>query len=121
MNKIFIPFSTPSSKNSRRNFGNRSLPSKATERWRKLTKDYWLTRKGEFLQMLEGKEKPYRVHMQFVRGTRHKFDYSNPCETVQDEMVKYGWLDDDNCTEMMPVFDLYSYNKENPGVWIYVE
>ena len=26
----------------------------------------------------------------------NKFDYINPAQTVQDDMVKYGWIEDDN-------------------------
>jgi hypothetical protein len=44
---------------------------------------------------------------------------------VQDLMVKHGWLDDDNTTEMFPrPFKIKGkmghYDKENPGVFIKV-
>ena len=37
---------------------------------------------------------------------------------VQDDMVKHHWIDDDNCENILPVFEPYEYNKENPGVEI---
>ena len=33
-------------------------------------------------------------------------------------MVKNNWLEDDNCDEILPIFELYEYDKENPGVTI---
>ena len=33
-------------------------------------------------------------------------------------MVKYGWITDDNADIIIPVFEQYEYNKENPGVYI---
>ena len=35
-------------------------------------------------------------------------------------MVKHGWIDDDNCTEMKPYFGNYVHQKDNPGVFIKV-
>ena len=35
-------------------------------------------------------------------------------------MVKYEWIEDDNCTELVPVFLGYKVDKENPGVKIEV-
>ena len=58
------------------------------------------------------------ISFTFVRGTRHKFDYINPAQTVQDDMVKAGWIEDDNAEFILPVFIQYTYDKQNPGVWI---
>ena len=66
-------------------------------------------------------ELPLTITFTFVRGTKHKFDYINPCQTVQDDMVKYGWIEDDNCEFIIPIFEPYEYNKEYPGVWIEIK
>jgi Holliday junction resolvase RusA-like endonuclease len=68
--------------------------------------------------MLEGKDKPYKVSFKFIRKSRHKFDYVNPLQTVLDLMVKYLWIEDDNADEIIPSFEPYEYNKEEPGVII---
>ena len=70
--------------------------------------------------MIKGKSKPYRISFKFVRKSKHKFDYINPAQTIQDQMVKYGWIDDDNADEMLPIFVKFEYSKEEPGVYIYV-
>ncbi len=121
---IFIPGNVPSSKNSRRWTGKYFIGSKQTMRYYKETKGYWLKYKKDFKQMLKGldsqNKKPYKIAFKFVRKSRHKFDYINPAQTIQDQMVKYGWLDDDNAEEMIPVFIEYEYNKNKAGVYISV-
>jgi len=72
------------------------------------------------LESLKDLQKPYKIQFTFVRGSKHKFDYVNPLQTVLDEMVTFGWLEDDNADEVKPYFGQYSYDKEKPGVWITV-
>lgn len=84
------------------------------------TKSEYLKNKEKFLKLLEGKEPPYTISFKFIRGSKHRFDYINPAQTVQDLMVKYEWIEDDNCEWMIPCFEPYEYNKEEPGVYIKV-
>ena len=44
-----------------------------------------------------------------------------PLQTVQDDMVKHGWIPDDNCSIIIPVFEEYEYNKEGSGVLIKID
>lgn len=118
MTEIFIPGNVPSSKNSKQWTGKMLINSKATRKYIKTSSIYYIKDRKKFLKMLEGKDKPYKLSMQFIRGTKHKFDYLNPAQTIQDLMVKYNWIDDDNCKEIIPIFELYKYSKENPGVVI---
>lgn len=115
---IFIPGNVPSSKNSRVWTGKFFIASKQTTKWRKETENDWINNKESFLKSLENKEKPYKISFKFVRESKHKFDYVNPLQTIQDEMVKHGWLEDDNSDEILPVFEPYSYSKDKPGVYI---
>jgi hypothetical protein len=86
--------------------------------YRKATKDIYAEYTEEFKKELENHELPVKISFEFVRGSRHKFDYLNPAQTVQDDMVKYGWIEDDNAEFIIPAFEQYTYSKENPGVWI---
>ena len=61
---------------------------------------------------------PVTIAFTFIRGTRHKFDYINPAQTIQDDMVKHGWIEDDDMHHIIPVFPEYRYDKTNPGVFI---
>ena len=117
---IFIPGNVPSSKNSKRWTGKMLINSKTTMKYISKTKGDYLINKQKFKKLIKGKSKPYKISFKFIRGTKHKFDYINPCQTVQDLMVKNNWLDDDNCNEIIPIFEEYEYNKEKPGVIISV-
>tara|TARA_R100001480_G_scaffold110312_1_gene111581 strand:+ start:426 stop:794 length:369 start_codon:yes stop_codon:yes gene_type:complete len=116
--EIFIPGNVPSSKNSKRWTGKYLINSKTVMNYIKNTKDVWLENKDCFLSMIENKEMPYTISFKFIRNSRRKFDYINPAQTVQDLMVKYDYIEDDNCDCMVPCFEQYEYNKEQPGVII---
>jgi hypothetical protein len=72
------------------------------------------------LKLLEGKDIPYKISFKFIRNSKRKFDYINPCQTVQDLMVKYEYLQDDNCNYIIPYFEPYEINKDDAGVIIKV-
>ena len=116
--KWFIPGNVPSSKNGRRWTGKYFISSKATAKYRKDTKQYYVKLRKSFRKQLAKLELPVKISFKFIRGSRHKFDYINPAQTVQDDMVKHHWIDDDNCENILPVFEPYEYDKENPGVEI---
>lgn len=75
--------------------------------------------------MVKDKELPLRIGFHFVRKTKHKFDQINPLQTIQDEMVRYGWIEDDNITILIPEPLLvdgtyFTYDPDTPGVYIKV-
>jgi hypothetical protein len=119
---IFIPFNTPSSKNSRI-FNiklKRSLPSKLTSEYMKNTSKIYKEEKDNFLKLIEDKEKPYKIEFSFNRKDKRKFDLINAAQIVQDLMVKYEWLEDDNYTILHTSFGNVTIDKEKPGVIIKV-
>lgn len=118
MKEWFIPGNVPSSKNSRRWTGRYFIASKTTMKYRDETDEYWKKYKSDFVETIAGKPQPYIIEFEFIRGTRHKFDYINPLQTVQDEMVKHGWLEDDNADILIPLVAKYTYSKTEPGVII---
>lgn len=117
---IFIPGNTPSSKNSRVWTGKFFIASKAVAKWRKESKEAWESNKDKFLNEIKDKPFPLSIRFTFVRQSKHKFDYANPLNTVQDEMVKHGYLEDDNADILIPSLSPYKYDKLNPGVYIEV-
>lgn len=131
---IFIPGNVPALKNSKRiiPIGARCpkcrkamrrimIPSASVDKWRAATKPFWEKYRQEFLDMLALSEKPYPIKFKFVRDSRRLFDYSNALDTVQDEMVRHKWLEDDNCSVMRPILRTYKYDKLKSGVWISVK
>ena len=89
-------------------------------RYIKESKEDYLDNKNKFIKMIEGKDIPLDISFKFIRNSRRKFDYINPAQTVQDLMVKYDYIQDDNCVCIVPHFDRYEYDKEKPGVIIKV-
>ena len=120
--KIFIPGNVPSSKNSRvfNVATKRSFPSKTVQRWKRNTDRYWKQYRDQFLCNIALDLAPYKVKFTFIRDTRRKFYYINAAQVVQDMMVQYDWLEDDNCTILWPSFGLYRVDKESAGVEIEV-
>ena len=116
--KIFIPGNVPISKNSNRLTGKMLINSKTVMNYIKESKGYYLEYKNKFKKELKQHEYPVKISFKFIRKSKHKFDYINPAQTVQDLMVKNGWIEDDNAEFMIPVFEQYEYDKEKPGVYI---
>lgn len=119
---IFIAGNVPSSKNSKQWTGKCLISSKTVREY--MSKFAYqfnsLENKKNFKEMLNEKQKPYKVGFYFIRDSKRKFDYINIAQIVQDLMVKNGWVEDDNCNELLPVFLGYEVDKENPGVKITV-
>ena len=127
---IFIAGNTPSSKNSKRIITitnkktgkktTRLINSEVTEKYIKSSKVDWLVNKNEFLKMLKGKEKPYRIELYFIRDSRRKFDYINAAQIIFDLMQEYGYIEDDDSQNIIPVFKGFEVDKARAGVEIEV-
>ena len=117
---IFIAGNVPSSKNSKRWTGKMLINSKTVMKYIKDTDKQYKRFRSDFQGMIRGMNFPIIVSFKFIRGTKHRFDYINPAQTVQDLMVKNEWIEDDNMNYIIPQFEPYEYDKENPGVIINV-
>lgn len=120
---IFISGNVPSSKNSKqfvtlKNGKTALISSKTVQNYVKNSKTEWLINKQKFLKMIAGKEKPYSIKLYFVRDSRRKFDYINAAQIIFDLMQDYGYIVDDDTTNVIPVFSGFTVNKEKAGVWI---
>lgn len=128
---IFIPYETRSSKNSKqigyKYIGKRKVPfimeSKLAQEYREVTKRYWEIMAKVFRQQLVGKSKPYVIEFLFVRSSKRRFDFHNMVQLPADLMQEYGWLEDDDMENLLPVPPLpprapYIVDKNNPGVFI---
>ena len=115
-NEIWISGNVSSSKNSKQWTGKFLVYSKTAQRYVKNTKGEYLAKKDEFLNLLKGKEKPYKIGFYFIRDSRRKFDYINAAQLPLDLMQKYGCLEEDNCDHVVPSFLGYEVDKENAGM-----
>lgn len=134
---LFIPGHVPSSKNGRRNFqpkdknGNPlmkengkmktiSLKSVAVVKYISESQRYWERYFQIWQQMIKDLPLPLHVKFHFARKTKANFDWINPTQTVQDIMVKFGYIQDDNTKCLKPSFGEEWVDKDKPGVYIEV-
>ena len=122
---IFISGNTPSSKNSKQFVTLKTgktllINSKTVQKYIKESKVDWLINKNEFLKMLKDKEKPYKVKLFFIRDSKRRFDYINAAQIIFDLMQHYGYIEDDDSQNIIPVFKGFEVDKMNAGVEIEV-
>jgi len=122
---IFIKGNVPSLKNSKQWIPkiNKLIPSKTVLNYYKEKEYQFEEFKLNFLDKIKNKEFPIVIEIHFIRDSKRKFDFINACQIVFDLMVKHEWLPDDDMDHLIPVpFKIrgkwYSYNKDEPGVWI---
>ncbi|BEO99201.1 hypothetical protein FNCP11_15170 [Fusobacterium nucleatum] len=120
---IFIAGNTPSSKNSKqfvtlKNGKKLLLNSKIVRKYIDKSEMDWKFNKTEFFKMLKGKNKPYKIELYFIRDSRRKFDYINAAQIIFDLMQEYGYIEDDDSTNIIPVFKGFEVDKARAGVKI---
>ena len=120
--KITIYGELYSSKNSKRivKFGNKMalIASKQYMASVKPIEQQLVLNRGKWLRMSENVPSPLKIVFKIYRKTHRRFDYVNIIQGLQDLMVKCGWLIDDNADVMIPVFEPYEVDKNNPRVEI---
>lgn len=119
-----IKGNVPSKKNSKRIVirGKHPLllPSELHETYKKQTALQYQVFGIEFRRAVKfyELEYPLRVEFTFIRGSKHRADFTNALDTVQDIMVSEKWLPDDDMLHIIPSFQPMEYDKNNPGVII---
>ena len=122
---IFIKGNTPSSKNSKqfvtlKNGKTMLLNSKTVQKYIKESKGDWILNKNNFKKMIKDKEKPYKIELYFIRDSKRRFDYINAAQIVFDLMQHYGYIEDDDSTNIIPIFKGFEVDKAKAGVEIRV-
>ena len=122
---IFIQGNTPSSKNSKqfvtlKNGKTMLLNSKTVQKYIKESKGDWILNKNNFKKMIKDKEKPYKIELYFIRDSKRRFDYINVAQIIFDLMQEYGYIEDDDSQNIIPVFKGFEVDKDRTGVKIEV-
>ena len=139
---VFIEGNVPSSKNSKINTSRGSFMSKTVKKYlRRHGIQSFSSRKKEVTtyktipltfpveelrDLFSGVTYPATVKFHFVRGTRHKFDFTNVVQILADLFTSFEIIEDDNMDYFIPEVmyrdgEAYTYNKENPGVYISIK
>lgn len=138
-NSIFIPGEVYSSKNShtihmrRPKHGESSkwkfngvsmLPfissSKSVTEYKKEKLRVYHQHTQRFIEITAGLPFPLKIEFIFHRRTEGIFDYTNMSQIVQDMMVRAGWIVNDDSRHLIPVFNEWKLDRNNPGVRIVV-
>lgn len=125
-NVIWIPFHVPSSKNGKIKTRWGLVNSKFVRQYISISEEHYAQNKDKFLALIEGKPLPIKIGFHFLRKTRHKYDFVNPVQTVQDIMQKQDWIGNDDIDTIVPfpftIFKKYTHvvPKEQSGVFIWV-
>jgi len=117
---IFIPFNTPSLKNSKVKTSRGIFSSKTVKKYLGLLgiQSYssskrvvvgYKTRENkfealipEFKKMINGKEFPILIGFHFVRESKRKFDFGNATEVIFDLLTAHKVIPDDNMFFVFP-------------------
>lgn len=123
MRNLFIPGNIPGLKNNKQIVRKRLINGPKIVQYFKDTASYWDQYAAEFKAAYSECDKPIVVLFHIVRKSRHRWDFDNTCNTIQDKLSEHGWVEDDSANHMfvapLPIDGkLWSYDPENPGVYI---
>ena len=139
-NSCFIPFNTPSSKNSRSNSAKGSFHSPAVRKYlQKIGIANYSSNKREVVEYKDPnrpnlfrkaiqslglpEERPVLIGFHPVRDSERKFDLHNAVQIIADLLQAHGFIEDDDADHlvMIPMSKegkFYTVDKENPGMWL---
>ena len=121
---IYIPFCVASSKNSmeitwsfskkRKVLGH----SKAYNLYRDLSLYYYRSQRRQFLELVEGLPKPYKLGFHHICAGNYRWDHHNMMQGPADLMQEAGWIEDDDVKNVCIYPDGYEIDKYNQGLVI---
>ncbi len=141
-NYIFIPGNVPSLKNSKQLFKNKYTgkmfitSSALCKKYVTNSEIHWRIFQSSFFKLIEGKQKPYKLQLFFIRDKHKSFDFGNISQIVLDCMTgnayfpkskdkelkkKFAWIEDDDANNIVPNYDAgFGYDPKLSGVIIRV-
>ena len=140
MARVFIPFNTPSLKNSRVNSRRGSFHSKTVAKYlqqlgiksfstRDKIVEGYVKRPNLFYQAVKDvdykKYEPLLLGLHPVRESKRKFDFHNCVQIIADLLTAHDIIEDDNTDYFIPMplkikGKYYTHNPYNPGIWLEV-
>lgn len=136
---VFIPHNVPSLKNSKvatskgvfpsktvtnylRKHGIKSFSSSKKRIEKYKTKRFTFPLK-ELQDLFKDGEYPIVVGLHFVRDSKREFDFNNASQIIFDLLTAFDIIPDDSMKYVIPFVmqideEYYSYDKDNPGVFI---
>lgn len=116
--EFWIPGNVPSLKNGKVWTGKYLVSSPSIKKWQINSKEAWWKHKDAFREATKDLPRPYFIHFTFIRNRDNYWDITAPTETIADEMVRQGWINDDCIYEFIPVFGKPRIDRNEPGTII---
>ena len=119
---ITLPFELYSQKNSKQIFknnrtGQRFITSSNVSKEHRIKMVKWMLKHNdEWRQEILFKPFPLRIKIKIYRKTKRAFDYINIVQGMFDAMTDAKWIPDDDMKNVLPVFEEWEHDKENPRV-----
>lgn len=139
---VFVPFNTPSLKNSKMYTKRGVFPSSSVKKYLQSlgvkkyscsrgTFENYKTRPNLFgkavrsmKEILSLGEPPHKIGLFFIRNSKRRFDFINAAQIICDLLTAHGVIEDDNMDYLIP-FPVeidgkwYGIDKDRPGCTIY--
>ncbi len=109
-----------SSKNSKQIFVNRAsgkpfiTKSKVSKNQESDLFNQLFLQQNIWTEMLKNADLPLKVEFEIFRKTKARFDYINIIQGLCDSMAQVGFLVDDSADYMIPSFQPYKIDKQQP-------
>ena len=139
---VFVPFNTPSLKNSKVYTAKGVFPSPSVKKYlQKIGVKKYSVHKGTFENyktrpnlfekavgpmkgFLPTRKTPYEISLFFIRNSKRKFDWINAAQIICDLLTAHGVIQDDNMDYLIPMpiqvaGSWYTVDTERPGCIIY--
>ena len=139
---VFVPFNTPSLKNSKVYTANGVFPSPSVKKYlQKIGVKKYSVHEGTFENyktrpnlfekavgpmkgFLSTRKTPYEISLFFIRNSKRKFDWINAAQIICDLLTAHGVIQDDNMDYLIPMpiqvaGSWYTVDIERPGCIIY--
>lgn len=69
-------------------------------------------------KQLEKAQYPIKVSFYFYRDSKRRFDYINVTQIIADLMQKYNYIEDDDASHFIPVFEGYEVTAKSKSGFI---
>lgn len=79
------------------------INSKVVRNYIKTTEPGYVSNRLMFHTMMLEKELPMSLGLYFIRDSKRRFDINNATQIIQDLMVEYKWIEDDNMDFVYPI------------------
>ena len=101
-----------SKKNSKVIAGKKLLSSERVRDYEHFMIPLYNIKKKYWCEQFEHEQKPVTVEFYFIRPTKAKFDWVNIAQLPLDMMQAAGWIKDDDCYTVNPVFVGWEINPD---------